>query len=125
MNEISVTIPKGSIDQFYWYKRHTIYASIVSKNGGTTIIHNGDIIAKEIYRTIDDFSFSKKLFIGILGTSVIKKEQRAKNNKTCTSTTSTHELYIRGQYSNSRLEDILVRTPGLQPKCCAFLRNIF
>lgn len=93
-NSTTVTIPKDLLDPFYRYKRHMIESSIISKNGGTTIIHNIDIITSEINRTADDI---KKLFITTLSTSAIKKKLQNKK----------YQIHIRGKYQNFQLEEIL------------------
>lgn len=85
----TVNIPKSSDDPFYRYKRHILVVTETSKYGGTTIVTNADVVAKEIYRTLDDLKF---LFTKTLGTSVVKKDQG---------------LSLRGKYSQQALEVVL------------------
>lgn len=84
-----VTIPKDRDDPFYRYKRNKIQASTISKNGGTTILHNIKIISEQIYRTINDLK--------LIFTKSLKTIVKINHDK----------IHIKGIYSVEILESVL------------------
>lgn len=84
MNPFSQTVNiGGGNDPFYRYKMPSISTRIESKNGGTTIIDNIDVIAEKLKRTPNELQkyFSKSLSCNVKynsGKGIIisaKKEQ--------------------------------------------------